>query len=101
MEVGDAKLVLHYCFTIEDGAFCWKLSSGSHQSGIALRPIKPAAGESPRGPTLNNQLSAVAVLLDFVQPAFPGRRGVNQSRDLEGNERNGRRPPGQWDAIYS
>jgi len=77
MEVGDAERVLHDRFAIEDGRSAFELLSGLDQCRAFLGPDEPAAGEGARASTVEHELSAIAVLLDLVNPAVAGGRCVD------------------------
>ena len=56
-----------------------RVSAGPDDKAIFSRPVMPVAREGPGGPILNEDLGAVAVILDFVQPAIAGGRGLDQA----------------------
>ena len=70
LEVGSAVAVLHYGFAINDCRFAPELGSSADDCGIAVAPVIAVAAERSHLAALNHQLSAVAIVFDFVNPVL-------------------------------
>src|SRR5262249_40819234 len=71
VKVRSAMAILHDGFAINDRRFALEVGSGADDRGIAVAPIISISAEHTRLTALNQQLEAVAIMLDFVNPVLP------------------------------
>src|SRR5262245_32983332 len=70
VKVRSAMAILHYGFAINDRRFALEVGSGADDRGIAVAPII-SIRLNTRLTALNQQLEAVAIMLDLVNPVLP------------------------------
>src|SRR5687767_11521732 len=85
-EIGDAALVLHDDFPVKNGRAAGELCGGIGNPSVVLRPVQSPAGEGTGLPTVDGHDGAVAIVLDFMQPAVTLRRLGYERREQWGNE---------------
>jgi hypothetical protein len=86
LEVRTAMLVLDDDLAIDHGAPTADLRSVAGDPRVFLGPVMAIAAEGARLAAVDNQLRPVAVVLDLVEPAFPGWRHVDQRQQVRRHE---------------
>jgi len=86
MEVGAAVRPRTDHLAINDRRLALEFLSRGDDRRISPRPIIAVPRPGPRQSVIDDEERAVAVMLDFVNPAFAPRRFDNQRRQHRGNE---------------
>ena len=68
--------------TINDCRLAAEVGSGTDDRGIAVAPIIAVAGEDTRLPSLKQDLAAIAIVFDFVNPVLPYGRLIDWGSKL-------------------
>jgi hypothetical protein len=70
LEVGNTVTILHNGLTIDYCRFAGEVGGGSYERWIAVAPIVSITGEYAGLSSLDHDLAAIAIMLDFVNPVF-------------------------------
>ena len=89
IEVGDAVLVLDDHLAIDQGGLAGQLAAGIDHPLIGPRPVIAVAGEGADLAAIDDDQGAIAVILDLVNPALPGRRLRDEGREFRLDEAEG------------
>lgn len=79
-EVGQALVVEHNDLAVDDRAFGAEACRLLHQVAIFRRPVMPVTGVDPGAVLVDDELRAVAVELDLMNPVFTLRRLLHKGR---------------------
>ena len=86
IEVGDAVLVLDHHLAIDQGGLAGQPGAGLDHPPIGARPVIAVAGEGADLAAIDDDQGAIAVILDLVNPALPGRRLRDEGREFRLDE---------------